>query len=146
MKRIVRSAIVGYSAEKFRALVEDIAAYPRFLPWCSAAAVTERDGGRTVATLTLGARGVRRAITTENFSRDERLEIHMLQGPFRRFDAVWRFRPLAKDAAKVEFSLQYDFASRGADRLLEPLLERIADTIVDAFERRAASLYGADAR
>ena len=37
MKRIVRSAIVECSAEAVYALVEDIEAYPAFLPWCAAA-------------------------------------------------------------------------------------------------------------
>ena len=43
MKRIDRSAIVEHSAAQIFALVEDIEAYPRFLPWCVAATVDERD-------------------------------------------------------------------------------------------------------
>ena len=39
MKRIARSAIVECSAGAFYALVEDIEAYPSFLPWCAAAKV-----------------------------------------------------------------------------------------------------------
>src|SRR5207247_1057490 len=49
MKRIDRSAIVEHSAAQIFALVEDIEAYPRFLPWCVAATVDERGpagGGR----------------------------------------------------------------------------------------------------
>ena len=66
MKRITRSAIVECSAEEFYALVEDIEAYPGFLPWCAAAEVRERSPGRTVATLTLVIKGIRQSFTTEN--------------------------------------------------------------------------------
>ena len=34
MKKISRSAIVEHSAAELYALVEDIEAYPKFLPWC----------------------------------------------------------------------------------------------------------------
>jgi len=34
MKEITRSAIVEHTAAQMYALVDDIDAYPRFLPWC----------------------------------------------------------------------------------------------------------------
>ena len=42
MKRIARSAIVEHPAERMYALVEQIEAYPQFLPWCRDARVLER--------------------------------------------------------------------------------------------------------
>ena len=141
MKRIARSAIVECSAEAFHALVEDIEAYPSFLPWCAAAQVLERSPGRTVARLTLAAKGVRQSFTTENSSVPGRsIDMRLLEGPFRRFAAAWRFTPLSPAAAKAEFLLEYEFSSRVAGALLDPVFSRIADTTVDAFARRAAAL------
>jgi ribosome-associated toxin RatA of RatAB toxin-antitoxin module len=140
MKRIARSAIVECSAEAFHALAEDIEAYPSFLPWCVAAEVRERGPERTVATLTLGAKGVRQAFTTENHSQPGRsIDMRLLEGPFRHFSAQWRFAPLSPEAAKVEFVLEYEFSSRVVAALLDPVFARIADTTVDAFARRAAA-------
>ncbi len=142
MKRIARSAIVEHSAEEMFALVDDIESYPRFLPWCTAAKVEERTPVSVRATLTVGMRGVRHSFTTHNQIRPgEAMEMRLLKGPFRRFSGAWRFRPLSAEACTVEFSLEYEMAGPFA-RLLEPLFDRIADTMVDAFSRRAAEVYG----
>ena len=139
MKRIARSAIVECSAEAFYALVEDIESYPSFLPWCAAAQVLEREPGRTVATLTLAAKGLRHPLTTENENRPGRaIDMRLVEGPFKRFSAHWRFTPLSPGAAKVEFSLEYEFASRLIAALLDPVFSRIADSTVAAFVRRVS--------
>ena len=140
MRRIARSAIVDCSAGAFYALVEDIESYPEFLPWCAAASVRERSRERTVATLMLKVKGVRESFTTENLnSPGKAIEMRLLQGPFRHFAAEWHFTPLEPEAVKVEFTLAYEFSNPIVARLLDPAFERIADSTVDAFVRRAAA-------
>jgi len=142
MKRITRSAIVERSAQEMFALVDDIESYPRFLPWCTAARVEERTPTGARATLTVGVRGLRQSFTTQNEVRPgEAMDLRLVKGPFRRFAAAWRFKPLSAEACAVEFSLEYEMAGPFA-RLLEPLFDHIADTMVDAFTRRASELYG----
>lgn len=137
MKRIVRSAIVEHGAGEMYALVDDIERYPSFLPWCSDARVENVDG-RKRATLTVGLRGLRQSFTTLNENRPgEAIDMRLVEGPFRSFAAAWRFRALGESACAIEFSLEYEFASRSLGRLLEPLFDHIADTMVDAFKRRA---------
>jgi ribosome-associated toxin RatA of RatAB toxin-antitoxin module len=143
MKQIARSAIVEHTAQEMFALVDDIESYPRFLPWCTAARVDARTPASVRATLTVGVRGVRQSFTTENELRPgESMRMRLVKGPFRRFAAEWRFRPLSDEACAIDFSLEYQMAGPLA-RLLEPLFDHIADTMVDAFTRRAAELYGA---
>jgi ribosome-associated toxin RatA of RatAB toxin-antitoxin module len=142
MKKISRSAIVEHSAQRLYELVEDIEAYPRFLPWCVASRA-ERAGPVTIATLTVGMSGLRQAFTTRNENAPgESISMRLVEGPFRTFAAAWRFRPLSAAACKVEFSIEYEFSSRALAKVLEPLFERIADTMVDAFTRRADALDG----
>ena len=69
MKRVARSAIVPHSAAEIFALVDDAESYPRFLPWCAGAEVKSRSPGSTVATLTVGMRGVKKSFTTRNANR-----------------------------------------------------------------------------
>ena len=146
MKRVSRSAIVERSAAHLYALVQDIEAYPEFLPWCLAAQVRERSPHRTVATLTVGMKGLKQSFTTENVDREgESIDMKLLEGPFRRFSAHWRFRALGRHAAKIEFALAYEFANRISARALDPLFESIANTLVDAFTRRAAQLFDGEA-
>ena len=146
MKQISRSAIVEHSAQRLYDLVEDIESYPQFLPWCLAASA-RRSGPETIATLTVGVGGLRQSFTTRNGNRPaESIAMQLVEGPFRSFAAAWRFRALSAAACKVEFSIEYEFASRALAKLLEPLFDRIADTMVDAFTRRADALEGHAAR
>ena len=142
MKEIARSAIVEHTAQQMFAVVDDIESYPRFLPWCAAAKVEKRTPSSVRATLTVGLRGLRQSFTTQNELRPgESMHMRLVKGPFRRFAAAWRFKPLSSEACAVEFSLEYEMAGPLA-RVLEPLFDHIADTLVDAFVRRAAELYG----
>ena len=143
MKRIIRSAIVEHAAGQMFALVDDIESYPQFLPWCVAAAVQDRTAEGVTATLSIGLRGLRTSFTTRNENRPgEAIDMRLVQGPFRRFAAAWRFKPLSGEASGIEFSLEYELSGPLA-RMLSPLLEHIADTMVDAFTRRAREVYGA---
>ena len=138
MKRIARSAIVEHSAGEMYALVENIEAYPEFLPWCTAVQVHQRVPGRTRATLTVGVGGLSHAFTTVNDNRPgEAIDMHLVSGPFRRFEGRWLFVALAPDACRIEFSLEYEFSGRVLARVLAPLFDGIADSMVDAFVRRA---------
>jgi ribosome-associated toxin RatA of RatAB toxin-antitoxin module len=146
MKKISRSAIVEHSAQRLYELVEGIESYPQFLPWCLAARA-EREGLSTLATMTVGVGGLRQSFTTRNANRPgEAIDMQLVEGPFRNFSAGWRFRALSGSACKVEFSIEYEFASRALAKVLEPLFDRIADTMVDAFTRRADALHGHAAR
>ena len=143
MKRIARSAIVEHAALEVYALVESIEAYPEFLPWCRAARVRERHAGRTLATLAVGLKGARYEFTTENANRPgETIDMRLVAGPFRHFAAHWRFVPLAAHASRVEFSMEYQFSSGIVAKVLAPVFAAIADSMVDAFKRRADAVYG----
>ena len=147
MKRIARSAIVEHAVAGLYALVERIEDYPEFLPWCRAARVRERSAGRTVATLAIGLKGVGYEFTTENANLPlEAIEMRLVEGPFRHFAAHWRFHALGAQAARIEFAMEYEFASRVVASALAPVFHAIADSMVDAFKRRADEVYGAPAR
>lgn len=143
MKRVVRSAIVPHSAAQLFALVEDIENYPYFLPWCVGAEVRNRTPGSTVATLTVGMRGIKQSFTTQNENRaPAEIDMRLIEGPFRHFAAAWRFQPLGEQACKVEFSMEFEFASRALATALQPVFNRIADSMLDAFTRRADEIHG----
>lgn len=143
MVTVERSALVGYSADDLYSLVEDVEAYPDFLPWCAAAEVTSRDGPRAVVTLLIQYRGLRQRFTTRNtFTAGERIEMTLVDGPFRRLDGEWRFAPLGKRGCRVELTLAYELRSALLARIVGPTFDQIANTFVDAFVRRADDLYG----
>jgi ribosome-associated toxin RatA of RatAB toxin-antitoxin module len=141
---VERQALVSHAAARMCALVADVESYPRFLPWCSGAEVLSRDATRTVATLHVDYRGVRQQFTTENRTHaPEHIELALVRGPFRSLNGEWRFTPLAADACRVELALAYQLASPLLERLLGPVFDQIANTLVDAFVRRADAVAGA---
>jgi len=143
MSIVGRSALVNHSAQQMFALVSEIESYPRFLPWCDRARVSERGQGRTVATLRINFRGLKEEFTTEN--RDlpnERIDMRLVSGPFRSLEGSWRFTPLSDTACKVELDLRYEIASTLLARLIGPVFDEIANSLVDAFARRADEQFG----
>jgi ribosome-associated toxin RatA of RatAB toxin-antitoxin module len=144
MVRVERSALVGYSASELYALVEDVGAYPDFLPWCAAAEVIARDGPSAIVTLHIHYRGLRQRFTTRNtFAARERIGMSLVEGPFRSLDGEWRFTPLRAQACRVGLWLEYELRSALLARMMGPAFDQIANTFVDAFVQRADELYAA---
>ena len=142
MASVQKAVLVPYSAEQMLDLVERIEDYPRFLPWCGGATILERTAGQTIARLDIHYHGVHAHFTTVNrIERPERIVIALRSGPFRRLEGSWRFTTLGSAGSKVELALGYEFAAGVLGRLIEPVFNRIAYNLVDAFVRRAAEVY-----
>jgi len=143
---VQKSVLVAYSAMQMFELVDRVEDYPKFLPWCAGARVLETHPGGKTARLDIDYHGVRAHFTTENTNTPGVLIVVTLKdGPFRRLDGEWRFKSLRTDAAKVEFDLNYEFSSGLLDRVIGPVFSHIANTFIDAFVRRADTVYRAGA-
>ncbi|MGH8758821.1 MAG: type II toxin-antitoxin system RatA family toxin [Burkholderiales bacterium] len=143
MALVEKSVLVEYSASQMHALVEDVARYPEFLPWCGGSEVLWREGDVTHAAIRIDYRGIRQRFSTENRSRPPQLiEMKLVDGPFRQLDGSWHFKPLGEQACKIEFRLRYEFSSRLLEKLVGPVFHYIANTFVEAFVRRAQQIYG----
>jgi len=126
------------------ALVEDVEAYPQFLPWCSGVEVQRPDRQRAVATLRVNYHGLRLHFTTQNrMDEGALIEMHLVHGPFKHLEGFWRFVPLAEGACKVEFRLSYELSGKVVEKIAGPVFNHIANTFVEVFVKRAAALYGA---
>ena len=143
MAMVEKSVLIEHSAQQMFDLVDEVEDYPGFLPWCSQTRVDFRDASRTVATLHINYRSVKSHFTTENEKEIPlRMRIKLIDGPFRRLEGLWHFRPLAENACKIEFRLSYDFSSKMFEKVIGPVFSQIANTFVDAFVRRADEVYG----
>ena len=102
-----------------------------------------------VARIHLGYAGLRHAFTTRNvLTPGRRLEMTLVDGPFSVLDGTWDFTPLGSPAdgqapaCKIEFDLRYAFSSRPLESLLSPVFDKVANTFVDSFVKRAEQVYG----
>jgi ribosome-associated toxin RatA of RatAB toxin-antitoxin module len=143
-KTLTRSALVMFSAQQMFDLVNDIEAYPLFMQGCVAAKVLSREPNRVTARLELQKMGIKQAFTTCNtLVPGESIHLQLQEGPFKRFEGLWRFIPLQANACKVEFSLTYEFGNLLLGLAAGKWMEAVASEQVDALCARARVVYGA---
>lgn len=149
MKHVKKSVLLWYSPAEMYRLVTDVASYPDFLPWCERGEVLESHEGGMTARVHLAYAGVRHAFTTRNtHTPDRQLLMSLVDGPFSALEGTWDFLPLgaggegAPAACKIEFDLRYAFSSRPLEVVLSPVFDRVANTFVDSFVKRAEQVYG----
>jgi ribosome-associated toxin RatA of RatAB toxin-antitoxin module len=140
---IQRSALLPYPAKALYDLVNDVARYPEFLPWCSSTRVLETGEGFMRASLEVAKGGLsQRMITRNTLVPGERMEMNLEEGPFTQLNGVWVFKPLGEKACKISLDLAFDYDGPLIRATLGPLFNQAANTLVDAFCQRAKQLYG----
>ena len=146
MKTVQKSVLIWHSAEQMFALVTQIDAYPKFLPWCDRATVLQRDAHGMTAEIGISFGGIHQVFTTRNIHVvDRKVEMQLVKGPFSELQGEWSFTPIgdgAQAACKVEFELRYGFSNFALSALVGPVFDRIAGSMVDAFVKRAEQVYG----
>jgi ribosome-associated toxin RatA of RatAB toxin-antitoxin module len=145
MPCINRHALVPYTPAEMFALVDDVEAYPSFLPWCRQARVLARSDDEVRATIELAKGSIRKSFTTCNrLQRDKMIEMRLVEGPFSRLEGFWRFDALTDGrSSKVALDLEFEFSNRLVAMAIGPVFNQIANTLVDAFVKRANETYGA---
>jgi ribosome-associated toxin RatA of RatAB toxin-antitoxin module len=136
-------ALVPYSVDKMFALVSNIGDYPKFLPWCQSIILHSQTESEVVATIKMGSVGLKQAFTTTNVIKPHHwIKMRLLKGPFSHLQGDWQFRPLGKEGCKISLNLEFDISNRLLKMSLGPVFTKIANTLVDAFVKRANKLYG----
>jgi len=125
------------------ALVNDVASYPQFLPWCRSATVHVETEALMEASLELVKGNMSKVFTTRNtLSPGRSIEIGLLNGPFRHLEGVWRFDVIDEAASEVVLDMSFEFDSLMGGFLFGPMFEDIATSLVGSFSQRARNLYG----
>ena len=140
---IQRSALLPYPARALYDLVNDVARYPEFLPWCSASEVLVSEETQMRASLTVAKAGMsQRFVTRNSLQVGESIIMDLEDGPFSQLHGVWHFKALTEKACKISLDLTFDYDGPLIKATLGPLFNQAANTLVDAFCQRAKQLYG----
>ena len=144
MHRVDQSVLVSHSAEELFQLVDDVENYPQFLPWCSGTTVKIKDDAVTEAAIMINFHGIKQSFTTRNEKIfPSRMDVKLVDGPFKTLQGHWNFHTLDAHACKVELVLEYEFANKWLEKIVGPVFGRIAGSLMEAFVRRADSLHAA---
>jgi coenzyme Q-binding protein COQ10 len=68
--------------------------------------------------------------------------VEYLDGPFKRMQNRWTFRPAGENACAVEFFIDYEFRSRTLAVLMGAMFDTAFRRFAAAFEQRADKVYG----
>lgn len=95
------------------------------------------------ASVTISFAGLKQRFTTRNtHTYPTHIQLELVDGPFSMLVGNWEFQPLAEDACKVLFTLEYAFSNRALEMVVGPVFNRIATSFIDSFTKRAQAIYG----
>ena len=142
MQVVERSALVPYTAAQMFALVNDVARYPEFLPWCVGASVEDVCATERIAMLKIARSVLRTEFTTRNtLVQDTQILMQLVQGPFQDLTGQWRFEAIGARGSRVHFRVEFEFKNRLTATAFNAVFESLCGTIVDAFVMRAKKIY-----
>jgi coenzyme Q-binding protein COQ10 len=139
--------VLPWTADQMYALIADVASYPEFLPWCSAARIRARrqEGAAEVveADLIISFKVFRERFGSRVtlYPGERRIDVTYLDGPFRYLNNHWRFRDVP-GGCEVDFFVDFEFRSRALQAIIGLVFYEAMQRIVRAFEKRAEQLYG----
>ena len=143
MPTIEKSALVPYSSQQMYVLVDDIAAYPEFLPWCKSTEILMRNDDEVRASVEIAQGMLHKSFTTHNrLQKDKMIEMRLIEGPFSHLEGFWRFEVLGERACKVRLDMDFEFSNKLIGMAMGPVFSQISNTMVDAFCQRAVQVYG----
>ena len=138
--------VLPYSAEQMYSLVADVAAYPEFLPWCSAARlrsnVVKRSSEIVEADLVISFKVFRERFGSRVtlWPEDLKIDTEYLDGPFKYMVSNWVFRNL-EGGCEVTFFVDFEFKNAILQGIIGVVFNEAMQRVVRAFERRAADLF-----
>lgn len=132
-----------YSAEQMFDLVADVGRYGEFLPWVIATRVKSDSETEMVADMVVGFKAMRESFTSRVAkSRPNEIAVHYVDGPLSDLDNVWTFRAVDDHTCEIDFVVEFTFKNRLFERIAGQYFDRAFRKMVEAFEARAAQLYG----
>ena len=132
-----------YTPEQMFDLVADVGRYGEFLPWVTAVRVRSNDATMMVADVIVGFKGLRESFASRvEKQRPDRIRVDYLEGPLKHLNNDWKFRPDGQGGCLVDFCVDFAFKNRMFEMLAGQVFDRAVRKMVNAFEERAARLYG----
>ena len=142
MTQVNRSALMPYDAQFMFQIVNDVAVYPEFLPWCGGVKIHQQDEHLMEASIQMKMTGLDHWFRTRNnIVPGQSIEMSLLDGPFESLDGKWQFSAIGEDGCKIELLLNFEVKQGLAARILKPAFSRIANTMVDSFCERARIIH-----
>lgn len=144
MTKISKQQQVNYSANEMYRLVNDIEAYPEFLPWCTATNIIQQEEQELVASVSIAIGKIKQSFTTANrMLENKTITMQLVEGPFKQLVGDWQFQSVNDQQCIVSLDMQFEFKNKLVKHTLGHVFNKIIDSLVEAFVDRAQYVYGA---
>jgi coenzyme Q-binding protein COQ10 len=132
-----------FSAQQMFDLITDVDRYDEFIPYCTASRVRRRSDTEMLADLAIGYKMLRETYSSriEMGASPLSVTVHQAKGPFRHLFNQWVFED-TETGCEVHFELQFEFAVPLLRRIIQPMMNRVVERFIAAFETRALDIYG----
>ena len=142
MIEINKTAIVPYQPSAIFALVTDIPNYPKYLPWCKRAEIQSQSVNEVIGAVYIEYLKIRTHFITKNINTaPTKIEMTLVDGPFKHLSGTWEFTPLGPNGCKISFNLKYQFSNHLLEKLIGPVFGYISKNIMDHFIQEANKRY-----
>lgn len=143
MATVSTSLCVNYTPREMFDLVNDVEAYPEYLPLCRRVELLSRSETRLRAAVILAKGKIKLSFTTENtLEPGKSIRMKLVDGPFKRMDAVWRFESTPAGGSEVSFRVDFEFSNALLGMAFGGFFKEVTESMVEAFCRQAAKKYG----
>lgn len=144
MLTIHQTVEVPYPPQAMYALVNDVASYPKFVPFCKAGKkVILVENKREEATLTFSWMGISDSFSTRNILQHPyRIKMQLIKGPLKYLEGQWEFMPTPSNGTIVALSLQFKWSNQFFDGILRPIFTTMVYQAVGSFKKQADKCYG----
>ena len=143
MPRHSETKHLPYTPEQLFELVADVRRYDEFLPWVTAVRVRSSSETEMVADLIVGFKALKETFTSRvKKTRPSEIEIDYVEGPLKFLHNHWKFRTVP-GGSEVDFCVDFAFRNRIFEAIAGQMFDRALRRMINAFEERAAELYGA---
>ena len=145
MPRHTEKRLLPYTPEQLFDLVADVGRYQEFLPWVAATRIRASSATEMVADLVVGFGALKETFTSKiRKERPDAIAIDYVEGPLKYLHNSWKFRAVP-GGTEVDFCVDFAFKSRIFEAIAGQMFDRALRRMINAFEERAAKLYGAGA-
>ncbi len=133
-----------FAAQYMYDIVNDVSAYPDFLPWCGGTKTLSSDEDYREAAVLIKRGPLNNWFSTRNkLTKNEKIDMQLIDGPFKKLQGAWVFQALDSESCKISLDLEFEFSNRLTSTLLTPVFSQIANTMVESFCTRAQEIYKA---
>ena len=134
MNYINKSEEINVDYKLIFSLINNVADYHKFLPWCSDSKIILDDGSKMSAEIEIAKNFVSWKFSTENtYDLNKKINIKLIDGPFNHLEGHWDFKKIDNYNTIVDLYLEYKFDSKIIEVSIKAIFSNIMSSILDSF-------------